>query len=163
SVATGLLFGVLPALRMSHAGPSHGMREGSRSVARARGEGRMHGSLVVAQTAIALVLLVGSGLLIRSFVHILNVSPGFDPTNLSAGRMQVSFNKLNHGQHYQFYQDVLARLSGLPGVQSAAAGWPLPMSDSNASISFVIEGRPVAKGDEPSESLGVAMPGYFET
>src|SRR5580658_2798277 len=163
SVVTGLLFGVLPALRMSQLRPAQAMREGSRSVAGRRGEHRVHNALVVAQTAIGLVLLVSSGLLIRSFVRILNVDPGFDPKHVLTARIGVSFDKLNHDQHVEFYRQLLARLSALPGVQSASAGWPLPMSESNASISFSIQGRPIAKGDEPNESIGVVMPGYFET
>lgn len=163
SVATGLLFGVLPAFRMSQSAPSQPMRQGSRSVVGARGQHHIHNSIVVVQTAVGLVLLVSSGLLIRSFVQILNVDPGFDPAHVSTAKLEVSFDKLNHDQHYRFYQDVAARLSALPGVQSATAGWPLPMSDTNANISFSIAGRPTAKGDEPSEPLGLAMPGYFET
>jgi predicted permease len=57
----------------------------------------------------------------------------------------------------------VARISSLPGVRSASAGWPLPMSNNNSSVSFSIQGRPVAKGDEPSESIALAMPGYFES
>jgi predicted permease len=163
SVITGLLFGVLPALRMSQLRPVQAMRDGSRTIAGGRREGRVHGALVVAQTAIGLVLLVGSGLLIRSLVRIVNVDPGFDPKQVLTARIAVSFDKLDHDQHLQFYYQLLARLSGSPGVKSASAGWPLPMSDSNATISFSIEGRPIAKGDEPSESLGIVMPGYFET
>jgi putative ABC transport system permease protein len=163
SAITGLLFGVLPALRMSQLRPVQAMREGSRTVAGGRREGHVHGALVVAQTAIGLVLLVGSGLLIRSLVRIVNVDPGFDPKQVLTARIAVSFDRLDHDQHLQFYSQLLARLSALPGVKSASAGWPLPMSDSNASISFSIEGRPIAKGDEPSESLGIVMPGYFET
>lgn len=163
SVVTGLLFGVVPALRMSQLRPVQAMRDGSRTVAGGRRESRVHGALVVAQTAIGLVLLVGSGLLIRSLVRLVNVDPGFDPKQVLTARIAVSFDKMDNGQHLQFYRQVVARLSALPGVKSASAGWPLPMSDSNATISFSIEGRPVAKGDEPSESLGVVMPGYFET
>jgi predicted permease len=139
------------------------MREGSRSLAGAHGERRIHSSLVVAQTAIALVLLVGSGLLIRSLVLIQDVNPGFDPMHVATARMEVSFDKMRHDQHYQFYEEAVARISGFPGVQSVSAGWPLPMSGSNASISFSIMGRPVANGDEPSETIGVVMPDYFET
>jgi predicted permease len=163
SVVTGLLFGVLPAWRMSHLEPVQALREGTRGVAGGRGQHRLHNGLVVAQTAIGLVLLVGSGLLIRSFVRILNVDPGFDPKHVLTARVGVSFDRLDHDQHLQFYEQLVARLSGLPGVQSASAGWPLPMSDSNASISFSIAGRPMGKGDHPSESTGVVLPGYFET
>jgi predicted permease len=116
----------------------------------------------VAQTASALVLLVSSGLLIRSFVCILGVDPGFDPKGVLTARIRVPFDGLSHDRHFQLYEQLLARLSALPGVQSASAGWPLPMTDNNASISFGIEGRPIAKGDQPSESIGVVMPGYFE-
>jgi predicted permease len=163
SLFTGLLFGMLPAWRMSRSSPAQALRGGSRSVAGGHGQNRVHNALVIAQTAIGLVLLVGSGLFIRSFVRILNVDPGFDPKQVLTARIGVSFSKLSHDQHVQFYQQLLARVSALPGVRSVSAGWPLPMSHGNASISFAIEGRPIAKGDEPSESLGVAMPGYFET
>jgi predicted permease len=163
SLGTGLMFGALPAWRMSRATPAQALREGSRSVAGGRGQNRVHNALVVAQTAIGLVLLVGSGLLIRSFVHILNVDPGFDPKHVLTARIRVSFDKLNHDQHFQFYQQLLARISSLPGVQSASAGWPLPMSDNDTRVSLRIEGRPIAKGDEPNELIAVVMPGYFET
>jgi predicted permease len=163
SVLTGLLFGVLPAWRLSQLRPIHAMREGSRTLAGGRGQQRVHNALVIAQTAIGLVLLIGSGLLIRSFVSIQNVDPGFDPQHVLTARLEVSFDKLDHEQHLQFYKQVLERLSAVPGVQSASAGWPLPMSDTNASVSFSIVGRQTAKGDRPDESLGLAMPGYFET
>jgi predicted permease len=160
---TGVLLGVLPAWRMSRAMPATALREGSRTVAGEHGKNRIHNGLVVAQTAIGLVLLVSSGLLIRSFVRILNVDPGFDSRNVLTAKTMVSFNKLSHDQHFQFYQQLIARVSSLPGAQAVSAGWPLPMSSSSASISFNIQGRPIAKGDEPSEALGLAMPDYFKT
>jgi predicted permease len=162
SLVTGLLFGVLPAWKMSQTNPGNALRDGSRSLAGARGQHRVHNGLVIAQTGIGLVLLVSSGLLIRSFIRILNVDPGFDPKHVLTARIRVS-DKLDHDRHYQFYEQLLTRLSALPGVQSASAGWPLPMSDNHAGVSFAIEGRPVAKGDEPDESLGLAMPGFFAT
>jgi len=75
----------------------------------------------------------------------------------------LSFSKAGHDQHVQFFQQLVARISSLHGVQSVSAGWPLPMSNSHASISFNIQGQPIARGDEPSEAMGLAMPGYFET
>jgi len=163
SLVTGLLFGVLPAWRMSRSSPARMLRDGSRSVAGGHGQNRVHNGLVVAQTAIGLVLLVGSGLFIRSFVRILNVDPGFNPKQVFTARIRVSFDKLNHDQHFQFYQQLVARISSLPGVQSASAGWPLPMSNNNNTrVSFSIQGRPTAKGDEPNESISVVMPSYFE-
>lgn len=163
SLITGLLFGLLPAWKMSQSKPAQALRDGSRSVAGAHGQNRVHNGLVVAQTAIGLVLLVGSGLMIRSFARILNVDPGFDPKHVFTARLRVSFDKLDHDRHFEFYQQLIGRVAALPGVVSASAGWPLPMSDNHASISFGIEGRPIAKGDEPSEFIGVVMPGYFDT
>jgi predicted permease len=161
SLFTGLLFGILPAWRVSRSSPADALRDGSRSVAGGHGQNRVQNGLVIAQTAIGLVLLVVSGLFIRSFVRILNVDPGFDPKQVLTAKIGISRDKLSH--NVQFYEQLLARVSALPGVRSASAGWPLPMSNGNASVSFAIEGRPMAKGDEPSESLGLAMPGYFET
>jgi putative ABC transport system permease protein len=163
SIVTGLLFGVIPSWRMSQVKPAQALRDGSRSVAGGSRQHFVHNGLVVVQTAVGLVLLVSSGLLIRSFVRILNVDPGFDPKHVLTARVRVPFDDASHDQHYHFYEQLVARLSALPGVESASAGWPLPMTDSNASISFNIEERPLAKGDQPSESTGVVMPGYFET
>ena len=163
SLVTGLLFGAFPALRLSRSAPARALGEGSRMVSSGRAQHRLHNGLVIAQTAICMVLLIGSGLLMRSFVRILNVDPGFNAKNVLTSRVGVSFEQLNHDQHYLFYQQLLARISALPGVQLASAAWPLPMTGSSASVSFNIQGRPVARGDEPSESLAVAMPGYFKT
>jgi putative ABC transport system permease protein len=163
SVLTGILFGLLPAWRMSQVEPSSALREGVRSVTSGRGRHSLQSSLVIAQTAIGLVLLVGSGLLIRSFIRVLHVDPGFDSRHVLTARLGVSFERYGHDQHSQFFEQVVGKLSALPGVQSASAGWPLPFSDSSASVSLAIEDKPVAKGDEPSEGLGVVMPGYFGT
>ena len=163
SLFTGLLFGAFPAWRLSHSAPAHALGEGSRSLAGGKAQHRLHYALVVGQTAIGVILLLGAGLLMRSLVHILNVDPGFDPKNVLTCRAGVRFDQFKHDQHYLFYQQLLARISAIPGVQSASAGWPLPMSSNFATVSFNIQGRPVAKGDEPSEALGLAMPGYFET
>jgi predicted permease len=163
SLVTGLLFGAVPAWRLSRSAPARALGEGSRTVSSGKAQHRLHNGLVVAQTAICMVLLIGSGLLMRSFLRILDVDPGFDRKNVLTSRVGVSFDQLKHDQHFVFYQQLLARISALPGVQSASAGWPLPMTDSSATVSFNIQGRPIAPGDEPSESLGVAMPGYFKT
>jgi predicted permease len=163
SLITGLIFGAFPAWRVSLSVPQGGLREGSRTVLGARPQHRLHSGLVVAQTSIGVVLLIGSGLLMRSFVQMMKVDPGFDPTYVATSRIAASFDSLKHDQHVLFYQRLLPRIWALPGVVSASAGWPLPMSNSSAAISFNVVGRPVAKGDEPSESMGVALPYYFQT
>jgi predicted permease len=163
SLVSGIIFGALPAWRTSRQVPVTALREGSRTVSGSRGQHRIHNSLVIAQTAIGMVLLVSSGLLMRSFIRILNVDPGFDSKHVLTSRIALSRDTFKHDQLFLFYQQLLARISALPGVQSASAGWPVPMGNNDATISFKIQGRPVAPGDEPSESLGVVLPGYFET
>jgi ABC-type antimicrobial peptide transport system permease subunit len=128
SVVTGLLFGVLPAWRMSELEPVQALRDGTRN-------GR--------------------------FVRTLNVDPGFDPKHVLTARMRVKL-PFDDG-HVRFYAELLKRVSALPGVQAASAGWPLPMAGIDAGVSFSIAGRPVAKADHPSEAIGVVMPGFFET
>jgi predicted permease len=163
SLITGLIFGAFPAWRVSLSAPQGNLREGSRTVFGAGRQHRLHGGLVVAQTSIGVVLLIGSGLLMRSLVQMMKVDTGFDPTHVATSRVAVPFDSLQHDQHVLFYQRLLPRLSALPGVVSASAGWPLPMSSSSATISFNIVGRPVAKGDEPAQAMGVALPNYFQT
>jgi predicted permease len=163
SAITGLFFGLFPAWRMSRVGPLPALREGTRNLTSQRARHRLQSGLVITQTAIGLILLVGSGLLIRSFIHVLQVDPGFDSRNVLTARVGVSFEQYKHDQHYQFFEQALLKVAALPGVRDVTAGWPLPFSDSHASISIAIDGRPVAKGDEPSEAVGLAMPGYFET
>jgi predicted permease len=156
SVATGLLFGAFPAWRLSRSAPARALREGGRSLAGGRAQHRLHNGLVVVQTAIGMVLLIGAGLLMRSFVRILDVDPGFDSKHVLTSRVGVPFDETKHNQHYIFYQQLLERISALPGVQAVSAGWPLPMSRFSATVSFNIQGRPVAMGDQPSESLGLS-------
>ena len=164
SVLTGILFGLLPAWRMSQIDPNLALREGARSVSGGRARHSLQSGLVIAQTAIGLILLVGSGLLIRSFIRIMNVDPGFDASHVVTARLGVPFDdRYQHDSHIQIYQQMIEKLATQPGVQAVSSGWPLPLSSSHASVSFSIEGKPVARGDEPNESVGLALPGYFET
>ena len=164
SLATGVLFGVLPAWRTSRLDPGAALREGAtRSVASNRGRNRLHNWLVIAETALGLVLLVGSGLLIRSFVQIVRVNPGFNPHHVLTASIDLPEKRYTQVQHIEFYGQLLSRLSALPGVQSVAAGWPLPLSGSNIGVSFSIEGKPVAPGDEPGAAVNVVTADYFAT
>jgi predicted permease len=163
SLLTGLLFGVLPAVRISRLDPAVALREGTRTVTGGRAQHRLQTWMVVGETALSLVLLVGAGLLIRSFVRVLHVDPGFDPHAVFTARISLPDNQYPHDRKIQFIDQLIPRLASLPGVKSASAGWPMPMSGNSASISFTVEGHPVAKADHPSEALGLTLPGYFET
>ena len=163
SVITGVLFGVLPAWRMSKLDPSLAMREGTRSVTSGRAHHRLHSALVIAETALSLILLIGSGLFIRSFVHTLQANPGFDRRNVLTASLDYENSKDFATQVVQFYDDLLPRIAALPGVKSAAAGWPIPFSGSQIGISFEAEGHPVAKGDEPVARTALVTPNFFAT
>jgi putative ABC transport system permease protein len=163
SLLTGILFGVVPALRVSRLAPALALRDGTRTVTTGRGHHRLQTWLVIGETALGLVLLVGAGLLIRSFVSAMRSDPGFDAHHVLTARYTMSDASYNHDHKIAFVEELVSRLNTLPGVKQASAGWPMPMSGSYASISFTVEGHPVAKGDHPSEGVGVALPGYFET
>ncbi len=163
SIVTGVLFGVLPAWRMSRLDPALALREGTRTVTSGRGQNRLHGALVVAETAIGLILLVGAGLLIHSFVRILNVDPGFDPHHLLTAKISLPDNQYAQLKKPQFYDELLSRLAAQPGVESVAAGYPVPLSRNNMTVDFAIEGRPVPKGDEPEGAINIVTPGFFGT
>lgn len=163
SVLTGVFFGALPAWRMSKLDPSLALRDGTRSVTGGRGQHRLHSALVIAETALGLILLVGSGLFIRSFVRVLSVNPGFDRRNVLTGRLEYPGSKDFPVKVEQFYNELLPRIAALPGVKSAAAGWPLPFSGSNMGLSFQAEGHPTSSGDEPVARAAIATPGFFST
>jgi putative ABC transport system permease protein len=163
SVLTGLLFGVVPALRMSKLDPSLALRDGTRSVTAGRGQHRLHSTLVIVETALGLVLLVGSGLFIRSFVRILSVNPGFDQRNVLTADVSYPAGKGYATRVAQFYDQLLPQVSALPGVKSAAAGWPLPFSGSNIGVGFEIEGRPTAVGEMNAGDVRIVTPNFFNT
>lgn len=163
ALATGLLFGFLPAWRASKADPSLALRSGTRAVTGTPGEHRLQSGLVIAETAISLALLVGAGLLIHSFVRVLQVNPGFDAHNVLSARVGLSEKEYPTLKAIQFHQQLLDKLATLPGVQSVAAGSPLPLSGSDIDITFTIEGRPAAPGHEPDSHMSIVTPGFFRT
>ncbi len=163
SVVTGLLFGVLPAMRISRLDPALALREGTRTVTGGRVQQRLQTWMVIGETALGLVLLVAAGLLIRSFIAVLGVDPGFDPQGVFTARISLPDSGYKHDQKIQFINQLIPQLAALPGIKSASAGWPMPMSSNHAGVSFTVEGHPVPHSDHPSEAIGLAVPGFFET
>ncbi len=163
SILTGVLFGVLPAWRMSRLNPALALREGTRTMTSGRKQNRLNSALVVAETAIGLVLLIGAGLLIHSLVRVLNVDPGFNPHNLLTASINLPENQYPDLKKAQFYDELLSRLAALPGVKSVTSGYPLPLTNHNITLGFTIEGRPVAKGEEEDAPCSVVTPDFFRT
>jgi putative ABC transport system permease protein len=162
ALLTSILFGLVPALRASSPNLNEFMKEGRGSTAGASSH-RLRGILVVAETMLGLVLLVVAGLLLRSFHRILSVDPGMNPHNVITLNFDLPDKSYSEKQQIDFYTQLLDKLRALPGVESASAVTPLPMSGGNSIVTFTIEGRPVPKSEEPSADIKVVTPNYFHT
>src|SRR6266850_4868336 len=163
SVLTGVVFGLVPALHSSKTELTETLKEGGRGSGEGARRNRIRGVLVVGELAIAVVLLVGAGLLIQSLWRLRQVSPGFSSQNVLTFVVGVPEVKYPTEKQAQFYEELTTRIKSLPGVSSASAVIPLPLSGDRFSISFETEGRPVAKGDQPSADFFVIEDGYFKT
>ncbi len=169
SLLTGLLFGVAPALHSVGANLTEGLADGGRSGTAGRSRHRFRQALVVGQIAVALVLVSGSGLLVQSFLRLRQVDPGFDPEHLLTARIDLSAVRYRENRQIRgFYQDLIRRLSALPGVKSAAGARALPMTGrlEIGDWSFVMEGRyslPPKPEERRHADWQVVTPDYFRT
>ena len=163
SVVCGLLFGVFPALRAGSPKMVTALREGGRGSSLGR-RGRARGVLVVAQVALALVLVVGSGLMVRSFVELYSVDPGFEAERvLTFGVSPPPSRYPDAEATARFYDELLDRIAALPGVAAAGAVNTLPLTGGGAVLTTEIDDFPLAEGDFPPTFLvRRATPGYFE-
>jgi len=164
TVVTGVTFGLLPSLRMSRQDITVALKEsGTRSAT--GGDGRFRTALVVAEIAIAVVVLVSGGLVIRGFVRLMHIDPGFRPSNLLT--LRVILPEAAYGTEHRcraFVDEALPRIRALAGVEQAAIVSPLPLGGGLSSYSISVEGAPPPlPGKEPMASLAVTSAGYFET
>jgi putative ABC transport system permease protein len=162
SVLTGVVFGLFPAFHLSGTALTESLKEGRGAGAGAK-RNRIRGVLVAAEVAIAVVLLVGAGLLIQSLWRLRHVNPGLEPQNVLTFNVSLPEVRYSSEKQARFFSDLTTRLRSLPGVQSASAVLPLPLSGDRMGISFQIDGREVAAKDEPSADVFVAEPNYFRT
>jgi len=162
SVFTGVLFGLAPAFHSAKTGLSETLKEG-RGAGAGASKNRLRASLVVSEVAIAVVLLVGAGLLIKSLWRLNTVNPGLDPRNVLTFNVALPEVKYPSEKQAQFFSNLKKQLESVPGVQSVSSVYPLPLSGDRFSISFEIDGRPVAKKDQPSADFFNVDPGYFRT
>jgi putative ABC transport system permease protein len=159
SVLTGLLFGLAPALQASRLNLTDALKDGDRGSAGSRQHLRR--ALVVCEVALTLTLLVGAGLLIQSFLRVMQVDPGFRTDNLLT--MQVSVNNPDGNQVDLFFKQLQENVRRLPGVKSVAVSNGLPLVSVNHPTYF-IEGKPLPKnGAEPDGMRYTVSPGYFQT
>jgi putative ABC transport system permease protein len=164
SVLTGLLFGLAPALQVSRPDLTDALKESGRSTAGLR-RNRLRSALVVTEVALSLVLLVGAGLMIRSFAKLSQVDPGFKPDQvMTMGVVLLRGKYPEDEQVAQGFAQLLDRAVNTPGVLSAGAISDLPLTGSNISDSFIIEGRPpIPKESEPTTEYHIITPRYFES
>jgi putative ABC transport system permease protein len=163
SAATSLLFGLAPALQASRPNLTDALKESGRSSA-GLSRNRICSVLVISEVALSLVLLIGAGLMIRSFAKLNYVDPGFNPADVLTMGVTLLPNKYPEEERVaSFYAQLLEQAAATPGVVSAGGISELPFSGSNTNDSFTIEGRPpVAKQDEPGTEYRVVTPRYFE-
>jgi putative ABC transport system permease protein len=162
SLLTGVIFGLLPAWTASRAGVSESLKEGGRSASAGRAHQRVRSTFVVVELAIALVLLVGAGLLVKTFWKLRNVEPGFNPDHLLTMRVELPEARYKEvDKQTRFRTQALAAVNSLPGIQGAMVS-ELPLSGDSLNHDFVIDGRPpIAPGDEPSLETRSIMGDYF--
>jgi putative ABC transport system permease protein len=160
---TTVLFGLLPALRVSLINLNQALREGGRGLSGSVGGQRTRAALVIAETALAMMLLAGAGLLVRSLSSLRGVDPGFRTTGVLMVEAAPSRTKYPEGpQTADFYQRLLERISALPGVTGAGAITTLLLSDTPNSGTFTLEDRPPFPPAEQIEATDdVVSPGFF--
>ena len=165
SLITGLVFGILPAWRASAANVSDALKEGERGTSEGIRRNRLRSLLVSSEFAFAVILLAGAGLMIRTFVAVQNIDPGFDPHNVLTMMVRIlGTEQATSGHTAPFYQQVLQKISAIPGVQSASAINHLPLAGDQWGFPFHVQGRPVERpGESPFATFRAVFPGYFRT
>ncbi|SRR6266436_18297 len=162
TLATGLLFGVIPAFRAYWLGVRGGMSEGQKGSA-GQASRRMNSTLVVVQLALSLILLIGAGLVLKSFKNLMRVEPGFDEDRVLTMIVPVSNKKGTPEQLLGFYQRLLEDVRSLPGVNGAAISSNIPFSGRSAVDAHIVEGMEPPGGEPPQAEMKVVGPGYFKT
>ena len=163
SVVTGVAFGLLPAARATRREMSEALRDGARGSTEGVERGRLRALLVGSEIALALVLLTGAGLAIRSFIALRAIDPGFDPRGVLSAVVTIRGTpQASPERRLAFYEGVLARARQIPGVETASFINHLPIAGDVWGFPFHIDGRPRPQpGDTPTAAYRVVFPGYF--
>ena len=163
SLLTGLIFGLAPAFHSSKTELVESLKEGARGTSAGAFANVVRKALVVIELGFAVLLLTGAALLIQSLWRLQNVNTGLQPQNLLTFNATLPEIKYKSANQSQFFIDLKQRLESTPGVQSVSTIFPLPLSGDRFSISFEIEGRPMAPKDQPSADFFTTGVGYFKT
>jgi putative ABC transport system permease protein len=164
AVAAGILSGMAPAWQCSRPNLTDSLKEGGRGSSVGRGRHRLRNILVTAEISLAVVLLVGAGLMVRGFKSMVDTGARLEPATLLNLRLALTDNKYHEPfQRLAFYRDVLRRIQALPGVRNAAVVTAMPYSDHSNGRIFAIEGQIVDPASPPQAMYQVASASYFET
>jgi putative ABC transport system permease protein len=165
SIATGLLFGLAPAVQMANSDLNDTLKETGRDSAAGRHGNRIRGFLIISEVAVSFLLLIGAGLLINSFIHLRHVDPGFRSEKLLTMKIVLPETRYPDKQGRSlFYDELLRRIETLPGVATAAVATDLPLTNTGNSLGIAMEGRADPAPDRmPIIITRVVSPGYFKT
>ncbi|HXN54336.1 MAG TPA: ABC transporter permease [Candidatus Acidoferrum sp.] len=170
SIVTGVIFGLAPALQTVRPKQVTNLREGSRGSGSSKHQMKISRTLVASEIALSLVLLIGAGLLLRSFWHLIDVQPGFDPHHVVTAKIWLAVpndpaedNYRTNEKRAAFHQEVLRRIRGLAGVEDAAVGGPnsLPMGSAHFQLRFTIESLAADSERAPVAEIAGVSPNYF--
>ena len=162
SIVVGVAVGILPALTAARPQPQVSLNETHRSTM-SRSRRRIRAALIVVEVAMAMVLTVGAGLLLRSFVAVLQVQPGFSTERLLTFQTAIPSRLRSNEEYLAFYDQLEARLRALPGVTHVGGTTRLPLGSTNVTTMLEVEGRPVPAADRPEIELRRAVFDFFET
>jgi putative ABC transport system permease protein len=163
SVITGVFVGLLPAITATRVAPHAALQENSRGSIGSALRHRARATLVVAEVALAVTLTVGAGLLLRSFVSLMSVNPGFEPSHMLTWQMNLPSRITTQDQRTVFYREFLERMRALPGVVSVGGTSRLPLGSTGLTTSVNVEGRPVPPAEWPEVQFRRALGDYFQT
>jgi len=163
SMLTGIVSGLAPAAQSSRLDSAESFKESGHGLSEGLHRSRGRSVLVVADVAVAAVLLVGAGLLINSFLRLQRVDPGFNPQHMLTFKMDLPYVRYSGLNQTQFFERAIERLKHLPGVVSASAVLPLPLNGDEVATFLTIEGQPVVENNRPRAGYSWVEPGYFRT
>ncbi len=170
SILTGLIFGIVPARHAARTDPQETLKDAGRGATTGTQVHRWRHALVIAEFALALILLIGASLLVRSFMRLYAIDPGFDSTRVLTARLWMPQpNEPSTGRYFtqaartRFYRQALDRITARPEVESAGWVGRLPFDGFGRSFPFLIEGRPIERGEVFASEVNVASAGYFQT
>jgi putative ABC transport system permease protein len=158
---TALITGIIPALRVSSANPGDAMKLEGRSSTAGRGRQRLVAMLVASEVAMTLMLLIATGLMVKSANHLWHIDPGFDTHNLLTMTISLPNNKFEWRHNVVFSRQVIGSIEAMPDVRDAAVIQGVPMRAGSFFTAFSIEGRPDTPVNRPSGRIRVVSPGYF--